>query len=194
MFDISSLNLEALNLNRKFSFEEFEAINEWQRTKDVRLDEESAKLYSHDINEPILLFEFDSTGMLIPIPMVTLKMSVIISEIMRQLANWNIETRQNGKVTGTGGGFNFSCSGGKEIRTPNAAFLTKEMFRSLTHEQLYTFRGAPFHPSFLVEVKNVSRPTKLNELTTKFKNIYLPAGVKLGWLIDPENKVIYRTR
>jgi Uma2 family endonuclease len=33
--------------------------------------------------------------------------------------------------------------------------------------------------------------TKLNELTAKFKETYFPAGVQLGWLIDPINKKIF---
>jgi Uma2 family endonuclease len=40
-------------------------------------------------------------------------------------------------------------------------------------------------------VEDVSVTSKLEELTKKFKNEYFPAGVRLGWLVDPINEQIY---
>jgi Uma2 family endonuclease len=58
----------------------------------------------------------------------------------------------------------------------------------LDEQQLGTFQGAPF---FAVEADDLSMSPKLNTLTSKFMDTYFPAGVQLGWLIDPINKIIY---
>jgi len=62
---------------------------------------------------------------------------------------------------------------------------------SLDVQQRRTFQGAPFSSILVVEVDNLSTPSKLKTLTNKFKDTYFPAGVRLGWFIDPINKIIY---
>jgi hypothetical protein len=49
----------------------------------------------------------------------------------------------------------------------------------------------PFSLTFAVEVDDLSMTSKLNTLTSKFIDTCFPAGVRLGWLIDPINKMIY---
>ena len=42
-----------------------------------------------------------------------------------------------------------------------------------------------------MEVEDFLTTSKLNALTSRFKDTYFPSGVQLGWLIDPINKTIY---
>ncbi|RUO96725.1 hypothetical protein BC936DRAFT_141556, partial [Jimgerdemannia flammicorona] len=114
-----------------------------------------------------------------------------VEEIGRQLGNWNIQTRQNGAVTSSQGGFNLSTTGGRTIRAPDVAFTPSGTYRILSHQQLMTFQGQAFHPTFVVEVEDVSAASKFEELKDKFETYYFPAGVQLGWLVDPVNRNVY---
>jgi len=163
-----------------YTFEQFEELNDWLKTNELVIDE-----------EPINHFELDSKGRLIPMPQTPYGKELAVEEIARQLGNWNIQTRQNGGVTTSQGGFNISTTGGRTIRAPDIAFTPRGTHDSLDAEQLRTFQGQPFHPTFVVEVEDVSAGPKLEKLTDKFKTEYFPAGVQLGWLLDPENKNIY---
>ena len=166
--------------DRIYTFEEFEAVNDWLKTHELVID-----------NVPISHFELDSEGKLIPMPQTPIKKEAAVGEIVGQLRNWNINTRQNGGVTTSQGGFNLSTTGGRTIRAPDVAFTPKQTYCNLTQQQLLTFRGQPFSPIFAVEVEDLSVASKLSELTRKFKDEYFPAGVELGWLIDPRGKDIY---
>jgi len=165
-----------------YTVEQFEEVNDWLKTHSLVII----------INEiPVSHFELDLKGRLIPIPHNPIFQEVVISEIARQLLNWNIRTQQNGVVTTSQGGFNLSITGGRTIRAPDVAFTPSKTYRNLTTPQLMTFQGESFHPTFVVEVEDVSATPKLEELTNKFKTEYFAAGVQLGWLVDPVNQDIY---
>ncbi|KAL1924423.1 uncharacterized protein VTP21DRAFT_4077 [Calcarisporiella thermophila] len=166
--------------DRVYTIEQFEKINDWLKTHALVID----KL-------PISHFEYDSKGRLIPMPQSPIRKELVVGEIFGQLRRWNIYSQQNGRPTCSQGGFNFAVLGGKEIRAPDVAFTPEGTYCALDERQLDTFQGQPFHPIFVVEVEDVSRPSKLAELTEKFKRTYFPAGVELGWLIDSKNKKIY---
>ena len=111
-----------------------------------------------------------------------------LSRRLLQLRAWNRNTGQYGVPTTSSGGFN---SGDGEIKAPDVAFTPGDVYSALDEQQLSTFQGAPFSPTFAVEVDDLSTTSKLNTLTSKFKDTYFPSGVQLGWLIDPVNKTIY---
>jgi hypothetical protein len=112
------------------------------------------------------------------VPQTPILKEVAAGEIFRQLANWNIQSRQNGAPTISQGGFDF----GEGIRAPDVAFTLSDVYQGLDEDQLLTFHRDRFSPTFVVEVENVSVTRKLSELTDKFKTTYFPAGVELGWL------------
>jgi Uma2 family endonuclease len=155
------------NPDRTYSLKEFEEINDSLKVREVQIN-----------GTPVSHFERDSKGHLIPMPQTPILREMAAGEILRQLANWNIQTRQNGAPTSSQGGFNF----GEGIRAPDVAFTPKEVYRALDKDQLLTFHGDPFSPTFVVEVENVSETCKLDELTDRFKTTYFPAGVELGWI------------
>ena len=120
---------------RTYSLAEFEEINSSTRAHDVKIDD-----------TPISHFDLDSKKHLIPMPQTPIEKEDAVGEIIRQLANWNIQTRQNGACTSSQGGFNFNW----EIRAPDVAFTPKEVYRALDEEQRRSFQGDLFSPTFAV--------------------------------------------
>ncbi|CAG8435063.1 9648_t:CDS:2 [Funneliformis mosseae] len=110
------------------------------------------------------LFELDKFGKLVPIPLTPFRYNVIVTE----------------------GGFHLETG---EIRTPKVAFTPDFIRRNLTYEQLNTFHGKPFSPTFVVEVDDVENidSEKFKQLDVKFKESYFDplTSIQLGWLIDP---------
>ena len=175
-FKMKILSLNSYDPDRTYSLKEFEKMNDFLKTHEVQIN-----------HTPISHFDRDYKGRLIPMPQTPIQKEVAVGEIFRQLANWNIQTRQNGAATTSQGGFNF----GEGIRAPDVSFTPSDIYRGLDQSQLATFQGHPFSPTFAVEVENLSETRKLNELTDKFKTTYFPAGVELGWIIDPINENVY---
>ena len=162
--------------DRVYSLQEFEELDHQLKTHGLLIDK-----------IPVNHFERDSNGRLIPMPQVPVGKEAAVAEIVRQLSNWNIQTRENGVVASSQGGFNF----GGSIRAPDVSFMPKETYRGLTDQQIYTFQGPPFIPSFVVEVDNLLAGNNDSNLTDKFKQTYFPAGIELGWLVDPVNQSFF---
>ncbi len=74
-------------------------------------------------------------------------------------------------------------------RSPDVAWIKKERWESLTLEQRQKF--PPICPDFVIELRSPS--DKLKTLQDKMQE-YLDAGLRLGWLINPQdnNVEIYR--
>ncbi|CAG8699410.1 12392_t:CDS:2, partial [Acaulospora morrowiae] len=178
----AKVDIDNLDLNRIYTFEEFEFINEQLKTRTLVIN-----------GDPVNLLEFDK-GKLLPVPQNPIIKEAVAGEIFGQLRNWNIQTRENGIITTSQGGFNFNISGQRTIRAPDVAFTPKNIYRSLDQRQQWTFRSQPFTPTFVVEVAVVREGyQEFNNLDQKFKEVYFSIGssVQLGWLVDPQNKNIY---
>jgi Uma2 family endonuclease len=184
--DTKALDFDNLDLDRRYTLDEYERICGWLKIGKVKIDEKSQR--HPDFKGPIHHFERDSAEFLVPLPPTTKYKEGVVAEISRQLANWNVQTQQNGLVTTSQGGYKIS---GNEILAPDVAFQPKDIYRSLDNDQLHSFRGEPDHPTFVVEVDDVSSPGKLETLIKKFKERYFLAGVELGWLVDPVNLTIH---
>ncbi len=106
----------------------------------------------------------------------------------------NRESDLNGYVwlwnrqTGLGKVFSSSTifilpNGGK--RSPDVAWIANERWSTLTPEQQEKF--APICPDFVIELR--SRTDSLSQLQEKMQE-YLNSGLRLGWLIDPQNQQV----
>ncbi|CAG8841056.1 21027_t:CDS:1, partial [Racocetra persica] len=176
------LDLDNLDFKRTYTFEEFELINEQLKTRTLEID-----------GNPVNLFEFNE-GKLIPMPQNPISKEAVACEIFGQLRSWNVYTHQNGIITTSQGGFVFGISGQRTIRAPDVAFIPKNIYRSLDHQQQWTFKGQSFTPTFIAEVAVVREGyQEFNDLDKKFSEIYFAtdSSVCLGWLVDPKNKQIY---
>lgn len=90
---------------------------------------------------------------------------------------------------GTGVGFDsstgFILPNGAE-RAPDAAWVTRERWESLTAEQRKKF--PPLVPDFVIELRSPS--DTLAEQQAKMEE-YVGQGVRLGWLIDPVDRSVH---
>lgn len=100
-------------------------------------------------------------------------------EILRQLANWNVESNQ-GQVFDSSTGFTLP---NKAVRSPDASWIAQHRWDALSQKQQKSF--APITPDFVVELKSATDhlPTLQEKMHEWIEN-----GVKLGWLIDVENQ------
>ncbi len=88
-------------------------------------------------------------------------------------------------------GYGFDSSGGfilpdRSMRSPDAAWIKKERWESLTLEAQEKF--APICPDFIVELR--SKSDSLGQLKNKMEK-WVANGCELAWLIDPLEKQAY---
>ena len=129
-----------------------------------------------------LRLELTSTGELIVMPPTGSLTGARNLELASQLRVWS-------KMDNTGVAFNciagFTLPNGA-IRSPDASWITREKWDSLTDEQKDSF--APICPDFVVELRS-----KSDRLTVLFNKMteYIENGASLGWLIDPSKHRVY---
>lgn len=70
-------------------------------------------------------------------------------------------------------------------RSPDAAWVRLDKWQALTPEQRKKF--PPLCPDFVIELR--SETDRMTDLQSKMQE-YLTSGLRLGWLIDPKNKVV----
>ncbi|PKY46622.1 hypothetical protein RhiirA4_444419 [Rhizophagus irregularis] len=178
------IDLENIDLKKVYTFEEFEYINDQLKTRTIQLN-----------GKPVNLFEYEN-GKLIPMPQTPYARGKVVLEIGRQLANWNIETHQNGGVTFSQGGFNFNVGGQRTILAPDVSFTPKQTDRNLNSLQNWTFQGQPFTPIFIVEVDFIETEAQFQVFDDRFRNKIFAQGtaVELGFLVstgqDENNQLV----
>jgi Uma2 family endonuclease len=101
--------------------------------------------------------------------------------IIGQLDRW-YENNQQGEA--------FDCNTGFILpnganRSPDACWVSQARWDALTDDQKGTF--ANICPDFVVELRSGS--DALKPLQEKMQE-YMENGAKLGWLIDPQNKIV----
>ncbi|WP_217992487.1 Uma2 family endonuclease [Longimonas halophila] len=101
--------------------------------------------------------------------------------IYRHLAAW---------IDDQGGGFGFDSSTMFKLpngahRAPDVAWVAHDRFAALSREERDGF--VPLAPDFVIELRSPTDP--LDALKNKM-NEYMHAGVRLGWLIDPETETV----
>ena len=109
------------------------------------------------------------------------------TSLIFQVELWN--RQQNlGIVFDSSTGFKLANSA---IRSPDVSWVTLSKWNSLTKQQQRKF--APLDPDFVIEL--MSPTDDLDELQNKMQE-YISCGVKLGWLINPDEKQveIYRDK
>lgn len=103
------------------------------------------------------------------------------ADLITDLGIWN---RQMGL------GYTFSSSTifklpNKSDRSPDAAWIQRERWEALTPEQKRKF--PPIAPDFVIELRSAT--DDLDMLQEKMLE-YLDAGVRLGWLINPQEQQV----
>ena len=103
------------------------------------------------------------------------------AELNGNLMIWNRQTKL-GKVFSSSTVFTLP-NGGK--RSPDVAWIANERWESLTIQEKEKF--AKICPDFVIELR--SRTDSLSQLQEKMQE-YLNSGLRLGWLIDPQNQQV----
>jgi Uma2 family endonuclease len=103
------------------------------------------------------------------------------SEFNADVVIWNRQTKL-GKVFSSSTVFTLP-NGGK--RSPDVAWIVNERWESLTIQEKEKF--ARICPDFVIELR--SRTDSLSQLQEKMQE-YLNSGLRLGWLIDPQNQQV----
>lgn len=106
-------------------------------------------------------------------------------KLVFQVELWNIKNNLGVTFDSSTG---FKLSNGA-VRSPDVTWISLPRWNELTAKQQAKF--APIDPDFVIEL--LSPSDDLSQLQHKMKE-YMDCGVKLGWLINPEEKrvEIYR--
>lgn len=103
------------------------------------------------------------------------------ADLITDLNIWNRQT-QLGKVFSSSTIFRLPNGGD---RSPDAAWVKLERWDALTEEEQDKF--PPICPDFVIELR--SRTDALKPLQDKMRE-YLNSGLRLGWLINPQNRQV----
>ena len=128
-------------------------------------------------------FELNSEGELEIMPPTTLETSRKNNKISFRLTAWS-EKDQTGEVFESDGMFTLP-NGAK--RAPDAFWISKEKYFALSEKEREE-GFARIVPDFVIELR--SKTDGLTKLKNKMLE-YIENGVRLGWLIDSNEKKIY---
>lgn len=145
----------------------------------LRLNHEEFEKLCQD--NPERAFELTKDGELEIMPPVGGESSNQESELGIDLGIWNRQTRL-GKTFSSSGAF--ILPNGAE-RCPDAAWVELSRWEALTPKQRKKF--IPLAPDFVIELR--SETDKLSKLQGKMVE-YRDNGVRLGWLINPQDKQV----
>jgi len=104
------------------------------------------------------------------------------SEMNRQLANWNYQSK-SGHVFDSSSGFTLPNGA---MRAPDVAWITNKRWEKIPQKDKERF--AHICPDFVIEVR--SKTDTLKQQQEKMEE-WIENGCRLGWLIDIENKTAY---
>lgn len=126
-------------------------------------------------------FERNAKGELIIMPPVGGVSGNREADLITEVNIWNRQTNL-GKVFSSSTIFRLPNGGD---RSPDVAWVKLESWESLTEEQQEKF--PPICPDFVIELR--FRTDSLEALQNKMQE-YLDSGLKLGWLINPQNEEV----
>lgn len=130
---------------------------------------------------PDIKFERTSTGELVIMPPTGGETGKRNVEIAADFVYWN---RRNNLGVVFDSSTYFRIPGGGD-RSPDVAWVEKSRWDALTPEQQSKF--PPICPDFVLELLS---PSDNLTVTQQKMQEYLASGIRLGWLINPENKQV----
>ncbi len=135
---------------------------------------------------PDLRFETDANGKLIIMSPTGSQSGKRNADLIYQVQSWNRQYKL-GEVFDSSTGFKLANGA---TRSPDVSWIAIERWNSLSDKQKRGF--APIDPDFAIEL--MSPTDNLSETRQKMME-YVICGVKLGWLINPDQKEveIYRS-
>ena len=132
-------------------------------------------------DNPETRFETTSTGRLIIMSPKGSESGRKNGQLFFQIELWNKQSKLGITFDSSTG---FKLSNGA-TRSPDVTWIRLDRWHSLTKQQQRKF--APIDPDFVIEL--VSPTDEVTELQQKMTE-YMNCGVKLGWLINPDDKQV----
>ncbi|MBD2090291.1 Uma2 family endonuclease [Microcoleus sp. FACHB-1515] len=132
-------------------------------------------------NHHDLSFERTAKGELVIVPLVGGIDGIREAELISRLVLWNRQTR-SGIVFSSSAGFRLPNGA---IRSPDAAWVSIDRWENLTPDEQKKF--APLCPDFAIELR--SETDEITDLQQKMQE-YLDNGLRLGWLINPQDQQV----
>ncbi len=148
-------------------------------TTEVHLTDE--QFYQLCLSNPVLTIERSAKGALIVMSPVGGEGGSYEAEFGTDLGIWNRQS-QLGKTFGSSTLFKLPNGGD---RSPDAAWVELSRWQALTPEQRRTF--PPIAPDFVIELRS---PTDDLELLRAKMQEYMDAGVRLGWMLNPQDQQV----
>ncbi len=144
-----------------------------------------AELLQMSVQNPELSFERNADGTLVTMTPIGRISGNREAKASAYVFNW-VEKNDLGEVFSSSTGFKLANSA---VRSPDVAFVAKNRLPSGWKEAEDEFFNLA--PDFIIEIR--SKSDSLTKLKAKMQEYY-ENGVKLGWLIDPQNKqaFVYR--
>jgi Uma2 family endonuclease len=130
---------------------------------------------------PETKFERNTAGQLIVMPPTGSESGKLNMSLAAQIWYWNDRTKM-GIVFDSSTGFKLSNGA---VRSPDVSWIDLSRWNSLTKKQQRGF--APIDPDLVIEL--MSPTDELSGLQGKMIE-YIDCGVKLGWLINPDEKQV----
>jgi Uma2 family endonuclease len=132
-------------------------------------------------NNPDRSFELTQDGELEFMPPTGGESGKKEASLSAQLYNWNASVELGETFSSSTA---FILPNGAE-RSPDAAWIERSRWQALTLEQREKF--PPLAPDFVIELRSKSDSlTKLQQKMVEYRD----NGVRLGWLIDPQNRQV----
>ncbi|MBD0372560.1 MAG: Uma2 family endonuclease [Pyrinomonadaceae bacterium] len=129
-----------------------------------------------------LRLERTAAGELVVVPPTGGQSSRRNARITSQLLVWADKDR-TGVVFDSNGGFKLPNGA---IRAPDASWVRLAAWQKLTDEEKEKF--LPLCPDFVIELRSLT--DSISDVQNKMEE-YLDNGAQLGWLIDPQERVVY---
>ena len=139
------------------------------------------QFYQLCLHNPELTIERSATGALIFMSPVGGESGRREADFIIDLGTWNRQT-QLGKVFSSSTIFRLPKGGS---RSPDAAWVELSRWQRLTPEQRQKF--PPIAPDFVMELRS---PTDSLTLLHDKMQEYLESGVRLGWLLNPQDQTV----
>ncbi|MBE9011449.1 Uma2 family endonuclease [Pseudanabaenaceae cyanobacterium LEGE 13415] len=139
------------------------------------------QFYNLCVANPELVLERNAKGVLIVMTPVGGDSGRREMSIGGELYLWNRQT-DLGEVFSSLTLFKLPSGGD---RSPDAAWIERSRWQALTPEQRQKF--PPIAPDFVIELR--SRTDRLADLQEKMQE-YLTSGVRLGWLLNPQDQQV----
>jgi Uma2 family endonuclease len=130
-------------------------------------------------DNPEMRFELTATGELVTMPPVGWESSKRNINLASQVFNWNERTK-SGEVFDSSGGFTLSNGA---VRSPDVTWIEKSKLENISADIAFP----KVAPDFVIELR--SKTDSLKTLQDKMVE-YRDNGVRLGWLINPQQQQV----